>query len=204
MKRPDPARQRRVRSGDRWFHAVCAYLDKHASRELLPAQRFGPDDEDMRADGVGVGIKRWVHATDAEPFQLLFATSRDRRVVLLMLNDGDPARLFAVLMSSLVDAMLCLWHPWPDHMVRFDGCEVLQQHGLEAFLCLPPASVGALARVAVQPRTPAVRGASFVLLMAVTGEEFALGRRDFDALLDDFSRRGRDRMAIAPPFHRPH
>jgi hypothetical protein len=156
----------------------------------------------MRADGVGVGIKRWKHATDDDPFQLVFATSRDRRLVLLMLNNGDANRLFAVLVSALVDAMTCQWHPYPYRSVRTDS-DYLAGHGLGALLCVHPNAVGALARVALHPRTPALRGATIVKLMAITDQEHALARKDVDALLDDFQARGRDRMTVKQPFFLP-
>ena len=199
-----PSRAERIRSGDAWFAAVCAYLDARSKKGLLPAERFGPADPGMRADGVGFGIKRAYDSTPERPFQMLFATSRDARVVLMLLNDGDAERQFATLATALVDAMQGLWHPWPDHTVGFSGCEYLEQRGLRGFLCVRPDTMWVTGDVALQPRTPALRGATIVQLMAITGEERALALSDFDALLELLSRTGRNRMSVTPPFLSRH
>jgi hypothetical protein len=195
-----PSRAERIRSGDAWFAAVCAYLDDKSRKGLLPAERFGPADPGMRADGVGIGIKRAHDSTPRRPFQMLFATARDARLVLMLLNDGDPDPQFAPLVAALVDALQGRWHPWPDHTVGFTGCKYLERRGLRGFLCVRPDAMWATGRVALQPRVPALRGATIVQLMAITGEERALALTDLDALLERFTRTGRNRMTVQPPF----
>ena len=195
-----PSRAERIRSGDAWFAAVCAYLDAKSKKGLLPAERFGPADPGMRADGVGIGIKRAHDSTPERPFQMLFATSRDARLVLMLLNDGDADRQCAALVTALVDAMRGLWTPWPDHTVGLSGCDYLEQRGLRGFLCVNPNTMWATGNVALQPRTPALRGATIVQLMAITGEERALALADLDALLERLFRTGRNRMSVTPPF----
>jgi hypothetical protein len=106
-----------------------------------------------------------------------------------------------VLVSALVDAVRCLWHPVPDQTVRVAGSDYLAKLGFEGLLCIAPGGMGATHRVALQPRTPALRGAVIVQLMALTGAEYALARRDLDALYAQFTAKRRNRMAIRQPLH---